>query len=70
MMDWVAWSVMEANRRNAGLAKPMRMPCPNCRTDLWRVYHGIDPQYRSGYNPGEYVEFTCVNCGYSFEEPC
>lgn len=68
--DLVYWSVYEANRRNAGLTKSIRYACPKCGQDEWHVYHGVDEQYRSQYNPGEYVEFTCAHCGYSWEEPC
>jgi|WetSurMetagenome_2_1015567.scaffolds.fasta_scaffold765301_1 hypothetical protein len=70
MSDLVAWSVMEVNRRNAGLAKPLRMNCPKCGIDLWTVYHGIDERYSSTYNPGEYVVFTCTGCGYQDEQQC
>lgn len=68
--DFFYWSILEANRRSAGCAKSLRCRCPRCGDDSWQVYHGVDEQYRSQYNPGEYVEFTCTNCGYSWEEPC
>ena len=70
-MSWgsVEWSVMEANRQRAGRTITMRHPC-RCGANDWHVRNGIDEQYRSQYNPGEYVEFTCTNCGYSFQEQC
>ena len=65
----VEWSVMEANRQRAGRTTTLKHPC-KCGTNEWRVLNGIDEQYRSQYNPGEYVEFTCTNCGYYFQEQC
>ena len=68
--DLVAWSVAEVNRENQGRNKSIGTPCPSCGKDDWRAYHGIDSQYKSMHNPGEYVRFTCINCGYAFEDQC
>jgi hypothetical protein len=67
--DLVYWSVAEVNRRRGAVSKPMGMKCPSGH-DNWRARNGVDPKYKSQYNPGEYVEFTCADCGYSFEEQC
>jgi hypothetical protein len=64
--DLVHWSVAEANRQRGG--RSSRGPACQCGNDLWRARNGVDERYRSQYNPGEYVEFTCTNCGYSYEE--
>jgi predicted RNA-binding Zn-ribbon protein involved in translation (DUF1610 family) len=66
----VEWSVMECNRQNAGRTKAMGMACPDCGKDNWRVHHGIDPEFRSAYNPGEYVDFVCAHCGYTDHQAC
>ena len=68
--DLVYWSVAEVNRRNAGQSKPLNMNCPRCATDSWKTFHGVDPQYKSEWNPGEYVDFICANCGYTEQQPC
>ena len=68
--DFVYWSVAEVNRQNSGQAKPMQMICPRCHTDHWRTWHGVDSQYASQWNPGEYVDFICANCGYTEQHPC
>ena len=68
--DFVHWSVAEVNRQNAGqLGKPMNMRC-RCGADNWRTFHGVDERYRSEYNPGEYVDFICTNCGFTDQQPC
>jgi len=69
MFGSVYWSVAEVNRRSTGVPKKLNSSCPRCGTDLWHVWHGVDPQYRSRYNPGEYVRYTCVCCGYQEEYP-
>jgi predicted RNA-binding Zn-ribbon protein involved in translation (DUF1610 family) len=66
----VEWSVAECNRQNAGRTKAMGMACPDCGKDDWQVHHGIDPEFRSQYNPGEYVDFVCVHCGYTDHQAC
>lgn len=63
-------SVDLANALHGHEAKKHNSPCPRCHADLWRCRHGIDPKYKSEWNPGEYCEFTCVNCGYSWEIGC
>ena len=68
--DLVYWSVAKANQDAAGQHGPKGMTCPHCKSDDWRVYHGVDPQYASQYNPGEYVDFICVRCGYTDQQPC
>jgi hypothetical protein len=30
----------------------------------------VDERYRSEYNPGEYVDFICTNCGFTDQQPC
>lgn len=55
-------NVERGNRTFTGQA------CPNCQQREWHARNGIDSRYRSQYNPGEYVEFTCAGCGYSYEE--
>ena len=70
MFDLVYQSVTEMNRRNAGIAKKINKLCPRCGIDLWYVRYGVDPQYRSQFNPGEYVAFTCACCGYQEEHQC
>jgi hypothetical protein len=67
--DLVYWSVAEVNRKRGSASQPKGMKCPKGH-DNWRVRNGIDPQYKSEYNPGEYVEYTCAECDYSFEEGC
>ena len=71
--DLVYWSVAEVNRRNRLLGnpgKPMKMKCPQCGIDNWKVHHGVDSQYASQWNPGEYVNFICTGCGYTDQQPC
>ena len=69
--DLVYWSVGEVNRQNAGKGgKPMNMKCPRGCPDSWTTFHGVDPQYRSEWNPGEYVDFICAGCGYTEQHPC
>jgi hypothetical protein len=69
MTNWndVYSSVAEANRQRGGRTITMRHAC-RCGGNEWRARNGVDPKYASEYNPGEYVEFTCTQCGYSFEE--
>lgn len=71
-MDWtsVEDSVYQANVDAYGKHKAMGMTCPNCGKDDWKVHHGIDSQYKSQYNPGEYVDFICVGCGHTIQEGC
>lgn len=68
--DLVYWSVMEANRINAGRSLKQNVKCRRCGEDEWRIRHGVSEEYRSQYNPGEYIEFTCTKCGYSYESGC
>ena len=70
MSDLVYWSVNEVNKQNAGRTKPLNYPCPQCGEDEWSAYYGVNPLYASQYNPGEYVEYTCSKCGYSYESQC
>ncbi len=70
--DLVYWSVAEVNRQNAG-NPPKKIglrTCPTCEGDLWFTHHGVDPQFASEYNPGEYVDFICAKCGYTSHESC
>lgn len=60
-------SVYDANRLWGRDVKPHGYPCPRCGRDEWQTHWGIDEQYASQYNPGEYCQFTCVHCGYSYE---
>ena len=66
----VYWSVTECNRKNAGRSKSVNRRCPECGEDNWYLYHGVDDRYRSEYNPGEYVRFTCAHCAYTEENQC
>lgn len=68
--DLVHWSVMEANRLHGREIKKHGIRCSNCGSDGWQTSWGVKSEYRSQYNPGEYCEFTCANCGYSYESPC
>jgi hypothetical protein len=61
-------SCMLMNQKNGNSARPMGMICPHCQTDNWQTYHGIDSQYASQYNPGEYVDFICENCGFTDQQ--
>jgi hypothetical protein len=60
-------SVYDANRLWGRDVKLHNIPCPRCQADAWQTRWGIDEQYASEYNPGEYCEFTCTQCGYSYE---
>lgn len=65
--DLVYWSVSAANQERGRRTIRLRHPC-QCGANDWRARNGVDPRYASEYNPGEYVEFTCTNCGFAFEE--
>ena len=60
-------SVYDANRQRGRKTTSMRHPC-RCGANAWYARNGVDPRYASEYNPGEYVYFTCSECGHSFEE--
>lgn len=60
-------SVYDANKLWGNDVKPHNYPCPRCGADQWKTRWGIADEYASQYNPGEYCEFTCNNCGYSYE---
>lgn len=62
-------SLDEVNRQNGNRSRPMGMNCPYGCPDSWRTHHGIDSQYASQYNPGEYVDFICADCGYTVQHP-
>lgn len=67
----VAESVALCNLNYGGRIQSLRMKCPRCGEDQWTTYWGINPEYRSQYNPGEYVQRTCACCGHvGPEEPC
>lgn len=68
MSDLVYWSVGEVNRQNKGRTWQLGS-CPCCGENEWDLFWGVNPAYASKYNPGEYVEHTCINCGYSEEVP-
>lgn len=68
-MMTVEESVYLCNVENGDRARPMGMQCPNSCPDSWRTHHGIDSQYASQYNPGEYVDFICASCGYTDRQP-
>lgn len=68
--ELVAWSVARANDNAAGKTFERQEPCLRCKKDKWSRRHGIKEEYRSQYNPGEYVVWTCVGCGFSEEFPC
>ena len=68
MSDLVYWSVFECNRLHGREVKSHGIKC-SCGADKWRTFWGVDPQYKSEFNPGEFCRFTCVECGYSYESP-
>lgn len=57
-------SVFQCNRLYGHLVKSRRKNCPNCGKDEWRCRWGINPEYRSKFNPGEYIQYTCAHCGH------
>ena len=63
----VYWSVAEANRQRGGRTVKIP-PCHQCGHNEGRAMNGVDPQYASQHNPGEYVQWTCGQCGYSWDE--
>lgn len=65
--DFVHWSVAECNRRYGGQFKAIGKACPRCGQDNWRCTWGVNPQYRSEYNPGEFIQYVC-QCGFVGEE--
>jgi len=68
--DLVYWSVNECNKKAFGKHKPMGRICPDCGMDDWEWRHGVDPEFASEFNPGEYVDFICVGCGHLDHESC
>lgn len=61
-------SVAQVNKENTGKVWNLGRDC-QCGKDEWSLFWGINPIYASAYNPGEYIHYTCINCGYSYEEP-
>lgn len=59
----VYWSVAECNRTRGHIFKPHGENCPKCGKDNWRTFWGVNHEYRSEYNPGEYIQYTC-ECGF------
>jgi ribosomal protein S27AE len=68
MSDLVYWSVAECNRMHGRTVKTRGELCPYCGADAWICRWGVNPDYRSEYNPGEYIQYTCTKCGYVGEE--
>lgn len=56
-------SVAECNKLHGYVVKPHGETCPNCGKDQWRTRWGVNAEYRSEYNPGEFIQYTCV-CGF------
>lgn len=64
MSESVYRSVAECNLRYGQISKPHGENCPRCGQDNWRCFWGVNPAYRSTYNPGEYIQYTCAECGH------
>lgn len=60
-------SVAQANSERGARTSTGRA-CPRCNNRDWHARNGVDSRYAGQNNPGEYVEFTCAHCGYSYEE--
>lgn len=67
-MMTVAESVAKCNQLYGSQVKPHGETCPHCGKDSWRCFWGINSAYRSEYNPGEYIQYTCAKCGYQGPE--
>lgn len=63
-------SVYQTNRDHSRDVFKLRSKChnPACDSHEFTCFWGISPLYKSEYNPGEYIQYTCIKCGWKGEE--